>query len=54
MKLAYKKAQLTAITVTDIYGNEKIYSVDNSSNYTPKKKDRKYYNAYKKMLVIAK
>ncbi len=54
MKVAYKKAQLTAITVTDVYGNEKIYSVDNSSNYTPKKKDRKYYNSYKKMLVIAK
>ncbi len=48
MKLAYKKVQLTDIKVTDIYGNEKLYSADSSLSYTPKKKDRKYYNAYKK------
>lgn len=52
--LTCKKAQLSAITVTDIYGNKKTYHGDRSLQYAPNKKDRKYYNAYKKMIIIAK
>ena len=53
-ELVYKKMQLVAIKVTDIYGNEKLYDGDVFLDYTPKKKDRKYYNAFKKIIVIAK
>lgn len=47
-----KKAQLVGVEVRDVYGNEKKYysfkSLDDG------KRNAKYYNAYKKMIVRAK
>lgn len=47
----YDKAMLCCIYTQDIYGNERYYSV--SYDYTPgiTRKTRKYYNAYKKMMI---
>lgn len=47
----YKKMILHCVTVQDIYGNEKYYSVN--YRYIPKNK-KKYYNAYKKMVIRKK
>lgn len=45
-----KKAQLKGIRVRDIYGNEKNYFIGNEYGAIPKSK-KKYYNAFKKMVI---
>ncbi len=56
-----RKAQLKGIRVRDIYGNEKDYFVGSEDEYiignqykVMKKNDKKYYNAYRKMVIRKK
>ncbi len=51
-KKEYRKAMLDCIYVQDIYGNEAYYSA--VFDDLPSAKNKKYYNAFKKMMVIAR
>lgn len=51
-KKEYRKAMLYCIYVKDIYGNEAYYSA--VFDDLPSAKNKKYYNAFKKMMVVAR
>ncbi|MDE6433132.1 MAG: hypothetical protein K2L07_02745 [Lachnospiraceae bacterium] len=51
-KKEYRKAMLRCIYVKDIYGNEAYYKA--VFDDLPSAKNKKYYNAFKKMMVIAR